>query len=960
MVGVLAIKAVLSIALNPTFLLDSYGTVMYFLLLLLSTTFALLNATQRTMGNRIFWIFMAGGCGLWTFDQWLNVYYRLGFRADPPDSSVADPALFLHLVPFMVAVAMQPHRHRSDQKPSRASLNLLLLLFFWVFLYAYVLFPYQYLFADAAIYNPRFTALYAMENAALVLALGVLVFREQCPWRSVYLHFFGASALYGVSSTIANIVMDYGRPYHGSIYSFAQTASVCWFVWVPLRARKVPLAEVMPSEPYAGRTGFTSLMAKMAVIAIPLIGVFELFRSHELPGMRTFRLAVVLTSVLFLAMAVFLKEYFAKRDLALESRVSRLQARLSEAALVESEDRYRDLVEHSQDLLCTHDLEGNLLSCNPAPARVLGYEVSEVLKTPMREFIAPEYRERFGQYLNRIRTNAADRGLLCVVTRTGERRIWEYNNTLRTEGVPLPIVRGMAHDITERKRAEKALQLFRMLVDQSNDAIEVHDPETLRFIDVNGRSCLDLGYSREQILGMKVHDIDPNADESMVAKINEELRNSGSVVVESLHRRKDGSTFPVELSIKTVHLDRSYVVTVARDITERKRAERALRRREEDYRMFVAQSSEGIFRQDLDAPIPTDLPEEELVHHILYDSYLAECNDAIAKMYGLRSAQDFIGKRLVDMLDPTDPHNVELTRDYIRSGFRVLERESHEVDIQGNPKIFLNSMIGIVEDGKLIRTWGIQRDITERKRTQEALRESQAELAHMARIATMGELTASIAHEINQPLTAAITNGSACLRWLAMQPPNLDEARDALTAAIGEANRASEVIRRIRALLAKAPPQMRTLDVNEILREVLALVSTELDRGCVCVQTNLAGDLSAVPGDRVQLQQVVLNLILNAIEAMSTITDRRRELLVRSTNDSDGVLVQVQDSGRGLIPKQEDRIFEPFFTTKPQGIGMGLAIARSIVEAHGGRLWATDGSPHGAVFQFSLPKEGVP
>jgi PAS domain S-box-containing protein len=375
--------------------------------------------------------------------------------------------------------------------------------------------------------------------------------------------------------------------------------------------------------------------------------------------------------------------------------------------------------------------------------------------------------------------------------------------------------------------------------------------------------------------------------------------------------------------------------------------------------MFVAQSSEGIFRQDLDAPIPTDLSEDELVQHILYDSYFAECNDAIANMYGFNSARDLIGKRLVGTLDPTDPHNIELTREYIRSGFRVLERESHEVDIHGNPKVFLNSMIGIVEDGKLVRTWGIQRDITERKRAEETLRESQAELAHMARIATMGELTTSIAHEINQPLTAVVTNGSACLRWLAMHPPDLDEARDALTATIGEANRASEVIKRIRALLMKTPPDMRSLDVNEIIREVLTLVSGELDRRSVCVQTNLARDLSAVPGDRVQLQQVVLNLVLNAIEAMSTITDRRREMLVKSTNDSDGVLVQVQDSGTGLVPKQEESIFEPFFTTKPQGIGMGLAIARSIVEAHGGRLRATRGSPYGAVFQFTLSKEGA-
>jgi PAS domain-containing protein len=155
-------------------------------------------------------------------------------------------------------------------------------------------------------------------------------------------------------------------------------------------------------------------------------------------------------------------------------------------------------------------------------------------------------------------------------------------------------------------------------------------------------------------------------------------------------------------------------ISFGNDITQRRRAEEALRRSEENYRLFISQSSEGIFREDLDAPVPIDLPEDELIHHILYDSYLAECNEAIVEMYGLSSVQEFVGKRLTEMLPPEDPHNIELTRQYIRSGFRVLDRESHEVDIHGNPKVFLNSMIGIVENGMLVRTWGIQRDVTEK------------------------------------------------------------------------------------------------------------------------------------------------------------------------------------------------------------------------------------------------------
>jgi formate hydrogenlyase transcriptional activator len=281
----------------------------------------------------------------------------------------------------------------------------------------------------------------------------------------------------------------------------------------------------------------------------------------------------------------------------------------AESALRESEDRYRDLVEHSHDLVCTHDLRGKLLSVNAAPSRRLGYEVGELLQMSMRDLIAPEFQDAFDTYLEKIRTNGADEGLLCVITRSGERRIWEYHNTLRTEGVPRPIVRGLAYDVTERWIAEHAL-----------------------------------------------------------------------------------------------------------------------RQREEEYRQFVAQSSEGIFRQDLDTPVPIDLPEDELVHHLLHNSYLAECNDAMARMYGLDSRLQIVGKRLTETLTVDDPHIIELTREYIRSGFRVLDRESHETDVHDNSKVFRNSLIGIVKDGMLQQTWGIQRDVTEQVRLEHARAEAESAL----------------------------------------------------------------------------------------------------------------------------------------------------------------------------------------------------------------------------------------
>jgi PAS domain S-box-containing protein len=680
-------------------------------------------------------------------------------------------------------------------------------------------------------------------------------------------------------------------------------------------------------------------------------------------------------------------------------------------ALQESEDWYQDLMDHSQDLLCVHDLEGKLLSVNPASARQLGYSVEEMLRIPMREHIAPQFRSEFDAYLKRIEREGEARGLLLVVTRLGEQRIWEYSNTLRREGTALPVVSGTARDVTELRQTEKLLQeategllhrvreservirelkLFRTLMDQSNDAIEVVDPETLRFLDANEKACSDLGYSREELLSLGVLDIDPAVNVHSLAKIQEVLKKSGFMVMESVHRRKKGTTFPVEVSMKWVQLERDYVIAIARDltqrketearlqesesryravhdrspvgicrvetvsgrllevnpkyceivgrteqdllgrnfqsithpddlarnqeklqrlyqgevrhyemekrcirpdgsvrwvetwavpmwpegdapswhivivqditerkqaeealrsserqqqwiakqleterarlieaqavakvgsweidlpnleitwseqthrifetepshfrprrpdfvefihpedrakvnavfeaslergapstveyrivmadgrvklleeywkvfhneqgypvrlvgtcrdITERQQAEEALRSSEEKYRLFVSQSSEGIFREELDAPLSINLPEDELVHHILFDSYLGECNDALARMYGLESGKELVGKRMTEMVVADDPQNIELTREYIRSGFRVLERESHEIDIHGNPKVFLNSMIGTVENGMLVRTWGIQRDITEKVRLEEA------------------------------------------------------------------------------------------------------------------------------------------------------------------------------------------------------------------------------------------------
>jgi C4-dicarboxylate-specific signal transduction histidine kinase len=241
----------------------------------------------------------------------------------------------------------------------------------------------------------------------------------------------------------------------------------------------------------------------------------------------------------------------------------------------------------------------------------------------------------------------------------------------------------------------------------------------------------------------------------------------------------------------------------------------------------------------------------------------------------------------------------------------------------------------------------------------EALREAQMELAHVNRVTMMGQLAASIAHEIKQPITAAVTSADAGLCWLAAQPPDLEEVRNAFDHVIRAGNRAGEVIDRIRALIKKVPARNASLDINETILETIALTSNEMLRHRVLLQTELADGLPRIWGDRVQLQQVILNLIMNAVEAMSEAGEGSRDLLIDTSVDTpDGVIVAVRDSGPGLNPESLDRLFDPFYTTKPAGMGMGLSICRSIAEAHGGRLWATANSPRGAVFQFALHATG--
>jgi C4-dicarboxylate-specific signal transduction histidine kinase len=241
-----------------------------------------------------------------------------------------------------------------------------------------------------------------------------------------------------------------------------------------------------------------------------------------------------------------------------------------------------------------------------------------------------------------------------------------------------------------------------------------------------------------------------------------------------------------------------------------------------------------------------------------------------------------------------------------------------------------------------------------RTRAQEALRLAQSDLAHVNRVTTMGELTASLAHEVNQPIAAAVTDANTCLRWLTRDQPDVEEAREAASRVVKDATRAAEIISRVRLTFTKSTPQRELVDVNEVIKEMIVLLRNEASRYSISVRTELS-DIPQIMGDRVQLQQVMMNLMLNAIDAMKKV-EGTRELVIKSQRQKDEQLVlAVSDTGVGLPPQQADQIFNAFFTTKSHGTGMGLRISRSIVESHGGRLWAAENSPRGASFYLTLP-----
>ena len=483
---------------------------------------------------------------------------------------------------------------------------------------------------------------------------------------------------------------------------------------------------------------------------------------------------------------------------------------------------------------------------------------------------------------------------------------------------------------------------IRRLVDANIVGIIIWEVEG-RILEANDEFLRMVGYDREDLSAGRLHrtTLTPPEWRDRDARTVAELKRIGTAQpFEKEYLRKDGSRVPVLIGGAMFEEGTSQGVGFVLDLTERKRAVEALRQSEERFRTLVHFSFDVYWETDAQ-------------HRFIHQEFAESLTDA-------PEPGSEIGKTRweVPYLEP-DAEAWRKHRETLDAHLPFRDFELARTAPDGSKRYVSVSGLPVFDEtGRFVGYRGVGRHITERRRAEEALRAMQAELAHANRVTTMGELSASIAHEVNQPIAATVTNAQAALRWLRAQPPDLDEVRASLSRIVEDGKRAGNVISGIRALINKVPPRKDRFDLNEAILEMIALTRSEVFKHGILLRTELAPGLPGVDGDRTQLQQVILNLVLNAIEAMGGIDAGARELRINTEREAaGGVLVTVRDSGPGLDPTDMERVFKAFYTTKPKGMGMGLAICRSMVEAHGGRMWASANEPGGAVFQFTLPLE---
>jgi PAS domain S-box-containing protein len=651
--------------------------------------------------------------------------------------------------------------------------------------------------------------------------------------------------------------------------------------------------------------------------------------------------------------------------------------RRAEEALRESEQRWRSLTEALPQLVWGAGPDGGCDYFSTQWTTYTGISESELLGWAWMEALHPDDREPTRQFWTESVAGLQPYDVEYRIRRSDGTYGW-----FKTRGTPIRntdgrIVKwfGTCTDITDRKRAEQALKEQEQELRQARDLLEITVMERTKELRRNEAYLAEAQkLSKTGSFGWNVFggEIYWSEETFRIFEYGPETRPGLQLVLERTHPEdrvrvqqlidrasEDATAFDLEHrllmpdgSVKHVHVvgrlletgqpGKTELVGAITDITERKRAEVALRQTEAYLEEAQRLTHTGSWAWNVE--------RRENVHWS-QEQY---------RLFGLDPESNSLSfEKAFQRIHPEDQATFNQVVERA-----IRERSDFEVDFRivlpdGSTKYSRSVGHPVFNDSdELVEFVGTGIDMTERRQAEkerERLRQLQADLAHMNRATTMGELTASLAHEINQPITAAATDARTCLRWLAREQPDIEEARESATRVVNAVTRAADIISRLRQLFKKGPPQTNPVDLGEVIQEMVGLLRSEASRHSVSIVTELSEDLPRVVADRVQLQQVLMNLMLNGIEAMQD-AKSGDQLTIRSLRGEGGqVLISVSDTGMGLPPEQADQIFNAFFSTKAQGTGMGLSISRSIVESHGGRLWAMSNSGPGATFSFTLP-----
>ena len=527
---------------------------------------------------------------------------------------------------------------------------------------------------------------------------------------------------------------------------------------------------------------------------------------------------------------------------------------------------------------------------------------------------------------------------------------WHLSRALALRDAAGEVLRfvGTSTDIDDLKQSQddlrRADERTRLIIETALDAVVTMNSQGL-VTSWNTQAEIIFGWSPAEAIGRRMADMIIPEQHRAAHELG--LRRflgtgEGPILrrrIEIIAIRRSGAEFPVELEVVPVRLRHDWEFSAfIRDITQSKLAEEKLRASE----LHLRRMTETI---------------PEMLWSATAEGAIDYCNTRVLDYTGF-SAGELMGDGWIKLLHTDDVDRAaRLWMSCVTTGapYRMEVRAFRLADRMYRWCV-MSALPLLDQQGRIVKWYGTVVDMHDRKQAQEDLRNTQTELAHMARVMTMGELTASIAHEVNQPLSAIIASGDSCSAWLSNDPPNLDKARAAASRIIQAATQASEIVLRLRALFKKTTSTTASVDINAVIEDTISLVHHETERNKIFLRTELHPGVPSVRGDRVQLQQVVLNLAMNGIESIAGLDHEPKRLMIRSTLSNTGeLLVSVEDTGLGIDAEHADRLFAPFFTTKPQGIGMGLPICRSIIEAHGGRLWAAKNQPRGAVFHFALP-----